>query len=347
MRWPALVGLIALAIVGAVYRAARPPQAPMVVSEQARRGAHLRALRDSILRADIREGLATRAIRAAPAEGGLVVVTRDSDGALHALPDSERRHVTLAWQRAVGGAAHVPSFLVVDEFAGRTVTPPGSGQGAACWSSHWTVEAIWRGGQLGPCAWYATLGEPSATVGAWLQANGALQHALPPHFVQTDSTPALYGERYAALGFAGPLSGMTPPAYIASPKAVRCASGDVRSCTGADRESDELALPPGAWVYFGGAVGLGGYQSYLLRDLDHEFGRERLEAFWRSSGPIPDAFLSAFGVPLNDWLAPHLRGYLGTVELGAGDVGRAALSALVWTVLLGMLGWWAARRLRY
>ena len=147
------------------------------------------------------------------------------------------------------------------------------------------------------------------------------------------------------VGFAAALVGITPPVYNASPEAVRCAVGQVESCFSATSKTNVLRRGP--WAFWGVPSSLGGYQSYLLRDLDHEFGRARMTAFWHSSAPVPAAFQSAFGLPLNDWLAPHLRDYLGTVELGAGDVGHAALSALVWTVLLVMLGWWAARRLRY
>ena len=346
MRWPTLVGLALFALVVSGYQSlfthwyAPPLITPRYVAQR-----HLGELRDSILRADVREGLPARAARVAPPRSGLVVVLRDADGALHALPDTARQPIDAAWQRVVGSRPLIPAVVVVDGSVRDPLIAPSAGPGSVCVSSHWTAQWVWQDHQLGPCAWYASLGLPSASVGDWVGTNGVLYDAVPSGFVSRDSTPAARSERILGMGFAASLAGLVPPVYDASADAVRCVEGSRESCFTATTKSD--ALPTGPWTFWGVPSSLGGYQSYLLRDLDREFGRQRLTAFWHSSAPMPAAFESAFGVPLSDWLAPHLRNYLGTVELGAGDVGRAALSALVWTVLLGLLGWWAARRLRY
>lgn len=346
MRWPALVGLALFALVVSAYRTIFTSwYAGPVITPRYEAQRHLGGLRDSILRADVREGLATRAARVAPPRAGLIVVTRDDDGVLGAVPDSARRPIDLAWQRAVGDQTRIPAVVIVDLSVRDPLIAPSSMQGSACVSSHWSADRVWQEGQLGPCAWYASLGLPSASVGDWVGTNGVLYDAVPSGFVSRDSTPAARSKRILGMGFAASLAGLIPPVYDASADAVRCVEGSRESCFTATTKSD--AFPTGPWAFWGVPSSLGGYQSYLLRDLDREFGRQRLTAFWHSSVPMPAAFESAFGVPLSDWLAPHLRDYLGTVELGAGDVGRAALSALVWTVLLGVLGWWAARRLRY
>jgi hypothetical protein len=347
MRWPAFVGILAFVATFSIFRATRDDGAVPRVSSRTLRGVHLRALHDSILRADLREGLPARAARLSPPVEGLVVVARDSAGVLRRLPDSTLRPIRYAWGRAVGGTSRVPALLIVDDVTRDPLVTPTPERGGVCTIAVWFPDAAYRDGPLGPCAWYARLGMPSDPVAAWLDSTGVLPSAAPAGFIPTDSTLRDYARRYAALGVMAPLTGMTAPAYTAAPPAVRCAAGDLAACLPAAMASDSVRGIDGFWSYWGRPAGLGGYERYLLRDLDREFGPDRLAAFWHSPRPVPEAFRSAFGVPLDRWLAPHLSDHLGTLELGAGRLGMAAVSALIWTLLLGGFGWLAARRLRY
>lgn len=346
MRWPALVGVLALSAVVSIFRATghvpgRATLPPRTVSVL-----HLRALRDSILHADLAEGLGARAARVSPGWRGLVAVARDTGGRVSPLADSTLRRVRLAWGRAVGSVPRVPALLIVDDEVRVPFVFPAPGRGGACTTTVWTAGAAWRTGAIGPCAWLATLGTPSPGLSGWLDSTGVLSQAVPAGFVPTDSTLTDYARKYAALGQWAPAAGMTAPAYLAAPAAVACASGRIASCVPAAMLSGRDRQDDGLWSYFGRPSGLGGYQRFLLRDLNSEFGTDRLAVFWHSSGPVPEAFQSAFGVPLDQWLQPRLRDFLGSVELGAGRLGPVALSALLWTLVLGTFTWAVARRLR-
>lgn len=348
MRWPAFAGVIALAATVSIYRAVRPVARPAPVSAQTQRLRHLRALQDSILAAELREGLVARATRLSPVRHGIVGVSEDRAGTLHPLPDSAVRILDSVWARYVPAEPKLTTVLI-EGGSGWKIIPGSDGNGTQL-----CAVALWPGFLgpterqipywIGPCTWYARYGAPGAAIAAWLQRTGVGWRAVPPRFVSTDSTPAQYGLWYRRLHFVAGLTGTAPPAYDAAPAAIRCSQGGTAACALAATAPDGSASYESFW---GAMRGMGSYQGYLLRDLFHDFGPDRVGVFWRSSAPVPEAFQSAFGVPVSEWLGPHLRDYLGAVELGAGDLRGASLSALIWVLLIGGLCWWAARRLRY
>jgi hypothetical protein len=85
--------------------------------------------------------------------------------------------------------------------------------------------------------------------------------------------------------------------------------------------------------------------TYLLGDLEREYGAERFGRFWRSQDDVAQAFQSAFGVPIADWTAAWVAAHLGTLTPGPA-LPRQASSGTVLALLLGALAAGAWHRWR-
>jgi len=85
--------------------------------------------------------------------------------------------------------------------------------------------------------------------------------------------------------------------------------------------------------------------TYLLGDLEREYGAERFGRFWRSQDDVAEAFATAFGRPIGDWTAAWVAAHLGTVIPGPA-LPRQASFGTVLALLLGALaaGAWQRRR---
>lgn len=85
--------------------------------------------------------------------------------------------------------------------------------------------------------------------------------------------------------------------------------------------------------------------TYLLGDLEREYGAERFGRFWRSRDDVAEAFATAFGRPIGDWTAAWVATHLGTVIPGPA-LPRQASFGTVLALLLGALaaGAWQRRR---
>jgi hypothetical protein len=58
-------------------------------------------------------------------------------------------------------------------------------------------------------------------------------------------------------------------------------------------------------------------ESFLLSDLESEFGPVRFARFWSSDAPVVEAFREAFGVPAGEWMEGWARGYYPEARAGA------------------------------
>ena len=74
----------------------------------------------------------------------------------------------------------------------------------------------------------------------------------------------------------------------------------------------------------------------VFRALETEFGPDRFQAFWTSPLPVPDAFHSAFGVPVERWVMGFGRSHLGSLNRGPEvHPGTMLLSLLTLGILFG------------
>ena len=133
-----------------------------------------------------------------------------------------------------------------------------------------------------------------------------------------------------------------PPAYFGAMNAAACLARRPARCNDA-----MMALrPTGTW-YLTSDGGLGPANEFLLPDLVARFGADRFRSFWKSDQEVPEAFAQAFGMPMEAWVRSEALAYYGPLDAGAGDLGRAAATAVGWSVLLLLVTSVLARRLRY
>ncbi len=73
---------------------------------------------------------------------------------------------------------------------------------------------------------------------------------------------------------------------------------------------------------------------YLLADLEAEFGADAFLRFWSSGDAVEDAFESAFGVTVGEWMTVWVDSVSGTLDPGPG-LPRSASSGTM--LALGLL----------
>lgn len=203
---------------------------------------------------------------------------------------------------------------------------------------------VWSrsGADLGPCRLYAAYGIPGAELRAWLDAS------------------ALGFARVHVPGWAAEVAGTAPPRSdgtmrlfgVWRPPLARyglpvqaCLAGRATAC---GRAVSDLELVMPRWGDRGWLAANTPASSYgsqmpdapfgylddaLLYEWEAEFGSEAFARFWTSGEPMPEAFETAFGVPLGEWV-------LGWVGQHA-ELYRAGPSlpwSSVWTSVLVLAG---------
>jgi hypothetical protein len=198
--------------------------------------------------------------------------------------------------------------------------------------------SVWaRGGAIGPCAYYATFGQPGEGIKRWLEdSNYTL--ALYPEWAYSSRAPrprlAGWIERGDMLWFA--------------PRLVACASGNVEQCRSAVVWVGGQGLPSGP----SGVVSVGtrdhpltAVGRYYLSDLLRDVRRTRFARFWSSELGVEDAFMDELGVSFTDWTVRWARAQVGKWEYGPLPRLSSLLSSLL---LVGVFAvgsaWWAMRR---
>jgi len=192
---------------------------------------------------------------------------------------------------------------------------------------------------LGPCAFYQAFGMPGPQVAAWLRSGGWL---FAQNGEWTDERTPLVpptwflesGRRYGirqVLTFSG----------------LACLQGRDAACLQAFAVPDTMlrlkTLLPGVistarfnasyydtFDWYASDRSLGPSQWTLLSDMVRALGPDKFAAFWRSQSPPAEAFQSAAGESLPDWMRDWMKYEYQASDAG-GDLGvwTAALAALV------------------
>lgn len=356
MRWPALAGLAILAGSVALYRGG---PAPRVVGPSApwRRAA---VLRDSVGQTgrmidSLELSAATvRHLLTLSARGnGLGLISVDSAGRAHPIGRTDSTGIDSAWARLPG---HDPTISVLvrlkDYPARRWVIYPSSDHRSLCVSTDWLLwqyHATDWGRVLGPCAYYGAFGSPGSEIARWFIGSSAGDRPDPPgrrYVPDTTAWRVRDSIMWAGQGWELRLARVGLPAAYQSIHLASCAAGISGACLRASLD------PPRAspWYYFDPSAdvpGLGALSTSLLPDLTTQFGPDRFRAFWQSGADVPTAFEQAFGMSMDAWVHGEVVRYYGPLELGAGNLDRAAISALLWALLFLGLTALIARRLRY
>jgi hypothetical protein len=178
------------------------------------------------------------------------------------------------------------------------------------------VNLLNYGNPLGPCAWFAAFGPPGAGTKAWLDSThylaavnfaGRTNRAAQFHLVDGTASQ-LQRERSVMQAFS----------YEGNVEWVACLAGRPTVC-----ESLLLRRQPPSWgygllagpepgylLYWRFANGPPDGGSFFTTVLD-DFGAERTAMIWRSSKPLPEAFLLATGQPLDAWMQRAMATYEG------------------------------------
>ncbi|MGH7533905.1 MAG: hypothetical protein ACREL4_11500 [Gemmatimonadales bacterium] len=359
MRWPAVVGAVCLAVMVALYRTAPAANSGDQLRSTARRRIvvfdSLRRVRRSIDSIELRSGGARRLILLGQRSPGFSVVDQTDSLRSRAIPDSIGRLFDSAWARQPARDTSIKVLIGVgDRWLSPQTIQPLALDGVTCVGHAWlyatfTLEDAER--SLGACGYYAAFGRPGPAIERWFTGSVIGLQTDPPAWRSAPDTTDWYQREkadWADGGWALRLARAgTPAPYEFSVALASCAGGSAGACA----DAALTPFPPHRigwdYYYFGSSSGIGPLAMVLLPDLIHDFGPDRFRAFWKSPDPVPVAFERAFGVSLDDWVRGEAVAYYGPLELGAGDVGRAGISVLIWMLVFLGLTALMARRLRY
>lgn len=199
------------------------------------------------------------------------------------------------------------------------------------------------------CRFYGKYGIPGPGIEAWLEAGG-MRFALRDAGARpTDEDYARFNRRRSAEWWlSAELFGLNlSPVSTEFFEVDRCLAGRPAGCVEAitDRrivglggDATEAAdLPVVTYVERGRLEPPFPYENdYLLGDLEAEFGPEAFSRFWRSEAALEEAFRSAFGLEMGDWLVSWAETHIGTYDAGPGlRAGAFWLSVLTLTLMAG------------
>ena len=88
-----------------------------------------------------------------------------------------------------------------------------------------------------------------------------------------------------------------------------------------------------------------GMEQFNFADLVTEFGPDAFKAFWTSELEVPDAFRSAFGLGMDEWMLSWVTANFGMSKAGPGLTRSAGFGGLLAMSALAIIGGaWARRR---
>ncbi|MGB7213219.1 MAG: hypothetical protein WBC97_11420 [Gemmatimonadales bacterium] len=356
MRWPAVVGATCLAVMFGLYRTAPVPGSGHPLESWRHRYAvsdSLRHVERSIDSLELRADGARRSLSLGQRSQGFSVVDQSDSVRTRPVPDSIGRLFDSAWARQ---PARDRSIRVLIRVGGGWRYFPHALDDTTCVESAGSFGrvAAWEAEEsLGACGYYAAFGRPGLAIGRWFTGSIIGNRTDPPGWRPApDSTnwAARARVEWADGGWALRVARAgVPPSYEYSTDLARCAAGHSGDCA----DAALAPLPPHriGWFdyfsYFGSNSGIGPLAIVLLPDLVHDFGADRFRAFWKSPEAAPIAFERTFGVSLDTWVRGEVIAYYGPLQLGAGDLGHSAISALIWALIFLGLTALMARRLRY
>lgn len=191
------------------------------------------------------------------------------------------------------------------------------------------------------CGFYAKYGSPGAGTGEWLRLGG-FEYAWSPAGDYRTPTDVVTSGRSPSRSLLNRFS--LDEAACAGGRFAACRMRflNPRNTIWAQASRDGLA-----YTVRMGATGLGPFSGNLLHDLEQDFGTQRFARFWSSDEPVEQAFQSAFGVEVGEWVHGWVVDTYGSQVLGPGAGFAAGATALLGIALFGALATAVARRRRY
>jgi hypothetical protein len=198
---------------------------------------------------------------------------------------------------------------------------------------------------LGVCYLYAKHGLPGVDVTRWLES-GATGFTL-----RQTARPVPRDTRFGRNGFFGRTF------FGRNDELVQdgCVAGIVEACatvflTPAQSDprvaraaelaalSPALAVSDVRWAFLGQG-------SYMLADLEREFGSEQFFRFWSSELPVDQAFRAAFGMQAGEWVVSWVGTIMRVDKPGPGMPQKSSSSALLVIALCAGIAYaWHRRR---
>lgn len=200
----------------------------------------------------------------------------------------------------------------------------------------------WLRSGLGPCAYFAALGAPAASVGRWLRAR-KFDLVLGVGWDRPNSA--------RTSGWFGPAERHSPwfwrLLYGLPTDAVGCLGGREDGCRRAILAGADGTAPAGgefdAFQWWRRQSLIGG--EWYVSDLMRSFGRDRVARFWGSDLTVDSAFVEAMGVDIGAWTRRWQREQVEPVILGPRPpAGASVLSILLAAVAVGASARLAVRR---
>jgi hypothetical protein len=197
----------------------------------------------------------------------------------------------------------------------------------------------WLGSSLGPCAFYARFGVPSARVRSWLGARGYDLALAPMAYGQEagfSTTWMFFGTPWEFL-------------YGLPPVALGCVAGRAANCATTIRSGDGapsdavggLLLAEQPWRLEGKRMADG--QRFLAEVLE-AVGPERFAEFWITDLPVDSALTLALRRPVGEWAAEWQQRIVPGMRLGPTLPLRPLLTGLVTLLIAPVPALWLAGR---
>jgi hypothetical protein len=316
-------------------------------------------------------------VRAASARGTSLIVVGESGSVVFAAPPIADSAAHLAWRQLGLGETKISVALVIQwtDWSPSADRPrperglagylaPDSTNRTTCVAAiaagpYWTrvlvgdsrarfafadlVQTLKAG--LGPCAFYAAYGTPSAPVRSWLSARNwdpALRLDAGPH-----------GLSNSMIGMADPRSAWYWDAiYLMPPTGVACLAGRAEGCraavlAGASADpitrSPDIVVTDRRWARIMGLV----EEQRFLGEVARAVGRDRFLTFWTSPQPVDTTLALALKRPVGEWTADWQRDFIrgGPIRLGpAAPLGAVATAFGVALFAIAIVAVTASRR---
>ena len=177
---------------------------------------------------------------------------------------------------------------------------------------------------LGPCAFHLVHGSPGPAIRSWLRDDGMSRLAMSPW----DSGRYLFPPIADHRGTFGEWDtrGRDFASFYGRESAVGegCLAGRAEACRRAVLDRTAYVEPESypeieRWISSGvsrGGMPFGGRELTWMADLEAEFGRDGFTRFWTSDQPVEEAFVAAFGEPIELWTMRWAQDRLGYQKAG-------------------------------
>ena len=170
-----------------------------------------------------------------------------------------------------------------------------------------------RAALFGPCAFYAIFGKSGRTLAQWLDSPSGF---IALSFDTAVSPVPVREERDRTLDLSNWVPGSWQQYRAHDLDIPACLVGRTDRCSylvSGPASPLRFVLPADVPVLEGVrtyAYAAGSYESFLLSDLLAEKGRDAFAVFWQSNEPLEQAFATAFGEPLGEFVHRWIQSYV-------------------------------------